>query len=357
MDQYKSFSQAHALVIAISKYEGKNVLPTIVTKDAYDIANVLTAANYCGYEDTNVKLLLDSEATLSNIRSEMSKLATKANEGDTVFVYFSGHGGNQGNELNPNCFLVPIDFDSSNGGLLPESELSSLLSKIQSERLLFVIDACHSAGAAVFKSFAQSRSHVSGFTDKSLARLSQGRGKVFIASSKDSETSIILPGDQNSLFTKHFLSALKGAAESSDDLIRVFDIFSYLEKNIPIEAEKANHKQHPVFKSNLENNFPVALRCGGIKTLDTNIDTVVSVNRDRKLEEVLADLYPAGPLEQDIWLRSGGDVSRLRLNGAGRSQWFSALRLLQQGGGGAEINMDSLISEIKSDFHNHPYFT
>jgi len=357
MDQYKSFSQAHALIIAISKYEGKNVLPTIVTKDAYDIANVLTAANYCGYEDTNVKLLLDSEATLSNIRSEMSKLATKANEGDTVFVYFSGHGGNQGNELNPNCFLVPIDFDSPNGGFLLEGELSSLLSKIQSERLLFVIDACHSAGAAVFKSFAQSRSYISGFTDKSLARLSQGRGKVFIASSKDSETSIILPGDQNSLFTKHFLSALKGAAESSDDLIRVFDLFSYLEKNVPIEAEKANHEQHPVFKSNLENNFPVALRCGGIKELGTNIDAVASINRDRKLEEVLADLYPAGPLEQDIWLRSGGDVSRLKLNGAGRSQWFSALRLLQQGGGGADINMGSLISEVKSDFHNHPYFT
>lgn len=74
-----------------------------------------------------------------------------------------------------------------------------------------------------------------------------------------------MPGDQNSLFTKHFLSALKGdAGSSNEDVVRVFDIFSYLEKTVSVEAATRNHPQHPVFKSNLENNFPVALRCGGI---------------------------------------------------------------------------------------------
>jgi hypothetical protein len=358
MGQYKSFSQAHALIIAIAEYEGNNALPATVTKDARDVANALTAAKYCGYENSNVRMLLNSEATLSNILSEMSELARDSDENDTVFIYFSGHGCNQGDNLNPNCFLVPVDFNSPDGGLLSEGELSSLLSVIRSERLLIVIDACHSAGVAGFKSFSQNRTEVPGFTDKSLARLAQGRGKVLIASSRDSETSLILPGDQNSLFTKHFLSALKGAAGSADDdLIRVFDIFSYLEEGVPVDAKNAGEEQHPVFKSTLENNFPVALRCGGVKKLATTVGTVASINRDRILEDVLAELYPGGPSDQGIWLRAGGDISRLKLDGTGRSQWFAALRLLQQGGGGADISLDSLLLEVKSEFPNHSGIT
>lgn len=351
MDQYKSFSQAHALIIAISKYEGSNALPPIVTKDANDVVDVLTAENYCGYKRENVRTLLDSEATLSNIRSEISYLSSKVGDNDTVFIYFSGHGGYQSSK----SFLVPVDFNNPIGGFLVEDELSSLLSTINSDRLLFVIDACHSAGVAGFKSSEKNITETFGFTDKSLEKLSQGRGKVLLASSRESETSLILNGDQNSLFTKHFLSALRGAASSDgDNLIRVFDIFSYLEKSVPVDAEKAGQKQHPVFKSSIENNFPVALKCGGVKQLNTTSSNISRIKRDRNLEDILSELYPAGPTDQDIWLRAGGDVSRLKLNGSGRSQWFSAIKVLKQGGGGVDISIESLCDEMRSDYPNNP---
>lgn len=353
MNQYKKFPQAYALIIAIAEYEGVNALPSIVTKDACDVASILTAENYCGYEESKVKILLNSEATLSNIRNEIIKIAQKATLDDSVFIYFSGHGYNKSDAANPDCSLVPVDFDKPNGGMLSATELSNLLVNINSERLLFIIDACHSAGVATIKTFTANGTL--GFSDKSLEKLSQGRGKVLIASSRDSETSIILPGDKNSLFTKHFLSALKGeAGYSNEDVVRVFDIFSYLEKTVSVEAATRNHPQHPVFKSNLENNFPVALRYGGIIKQVSTGETTISLIRDRKLEDIIAELYPAGPIDQDIWQRAGGDISRLRLNGTGRAQWFSALRILKQGGGGENISIDSLMLEIKSDFPNHP---
>ena len=353
MNQYKTFPQAYALIIAIAEYEGVNALPSIVTKDACDVASILTAEKYCGYEESNVKILLNSEATLSNIRNEIIKIAQKATLDDSVFIYFSGHGYNKSDATNPDCSLVPVDFDKPDGGMLSATELSDLLSNISSERLLFIIDACHSAGVATIKNF--SANGTLGFSDKSLEKLSQGRGKVLIASSRDSETSIILPGDKNSLFTKHFLSALKGdAGSSNEDVVRVFDIFSYLEKTVSVEAATRNHPQHPVFKSNMENNFPVALRCGGIIKQVSTSETSISLIRDKKLEDIIAELYPAGPIDQDIWQRAGGDISRLRLNGTGRAQWFSALRILKQGGGGENISIDSLMLEIKSDFPNHP---
>lgn len=355
MNQYKTFPQAYALIIAIAEYEGVNALPSIVTKDACDVASILTAENYCGYETSKVKILLNSEATLENIKNEIIKIANQATSDDSVFIYFSGHGYKNSDANDPDCSLVPVDFDKTNGGMLSATELSNLLSNINSERLLFIIDACHSAGVATIKNFTANGTL--GFSDKSLEKLSQGRGKVLIASSRDSETSIILPGDKNSLFTKHFLSALKGEAGSSnEDVVRVFDIFSYLEKTVSLEAATRNHPQHPVFKSNLENNFPVALRCGGnIKQVSIG-ETTISLIRDTKLEDIIAELYPSGPIDQDIWQRAGGDISRLRLNGTGRAQWFSALRTLKQGGGGENISIDSLIFEVKGDFPNHPYF-
>ena len=78
MNQYKKFPQAYALIIAIAEYEGVNALPSIVTKDACDVASLLTAENYCGYEESKVKILLNSEATLSNIKNEIIKIAQKA---------------------------------------------------------------------------------------------------------------------------------------------------------------------------------------------------------------------------------------------------------------------------------------
>ena len=354
MNLCKSFPEAYALIIAISEYEGNNALPYTVTQDALDVAGVLMSENHCGYNASNVIRLINSDATLLNIRNALSELTKKAGGNDTVFIYFSGHGANLGGDSEPDCSLVPVDFSSSDGGFLGEEELSYLLSLIKSERLLFVIDACHSAGVAGIKNLLQCNEYQMGFSNKSLERLSQGRGKVLLASSRDTETSLILPGDKNSLFTKHFLDALKGAAGSFDDnFIRVFDIFTYLEGRIPTDAKKFGGEQHPVFKSNLENNFPIALKCGGVQKLVGAEKEPKHAGRDRKLEDILADLYPAGPSDQDIWLRAGGDISRLKLNGTGRAQWFAALRLLRQGGGGEGIHLEALMDEVRNDFPNH----
>ncbi|WP_272685716.1 MULTISPECIES: caspase family protein [Providencia] len=354
MNLCKSFPEAYALIVAISEYEGSNALPYTVTQDALDVAEVLMSDRHCGYNTSNVTRLINSDATLINIRNALSELAKKTGENDTVFIYFSGHGANLGNDSEPDCSLVPVDFSSDDGGLLCEQELSDLLSLIKSERLLFVIDACHSAGVVSIKNLMQHNEYNLGFSNKSLERLSQGRGKVLLASSRDTETSLILPGDKNSLFTKHFLDALKGRAGTFDDnFIRVFDIFTYLEHRIPTEAKKFNNEQHPVFKSNLENNFPIALKCGGVQKMVCSEEQSKHAGRDRKLEDILADLYPAGPSDQDIWLRAGGDISRLKLSGTGRAQWFAALRLLRQGGGGESIHLEALIDEVRNDFPNH----
>lgn len=350
------FSNGHALVIAISAYNEVNPLPPEIVNDARAITAVLTDPEYCGYAPQNITLLLDEHATLEAIRRELYLLTNRTSSTDTVFIYFSGHGTTLGSPIDPISALVPVDCELSNllKTVLMEEEFSAALTKIQAQRLVVFIDACHSGGAGSLKFIGDDLGTNLGFNDKTLGRLAQGTGRVIIASSRASETSLILHGASNSLFTEHLVGALKGAAHThKDGLIRIFDVFNYVSEKVQAAVPG---RQHPIFKaSDLEDNFPVALDCGGMKSITStlNISNANESVLSRQLEDIFADLYPAGPQDQEIWVRAGGDISRLRLNGTGRVQWFSALRTMRQGGGGQMINQHALVQTALQDFPHH----
>lgn len=71
-----------------------------------------------------------------------------------------------------------------------------------------------------------------------------------------------------------------------------------------------------------------------------------------KLFEIAPKLYPSGLKENGIWIKSGGDLSVVNLTVNGKTQWFEALILLENGGGG-KIDFASLIREMKNDFANN----
>jgi hypothetical protein len=63
----------------------------------------------------------------------------------------------------------------------------------------------------------------------------------------------------NSLFTQHLLAGLRGGAPGPGGVIRIFDLFDYLQPRVTGD----HGDQHPIFKAELEENFPVALYLGG----------------------------------------------------------------------------------------------
>ncbi len=346
-----AFSGGHALVIAVADYAQVNPLPSSVLNDAQDIVATLTSATHCGYASQNVRLLLDNQATLEAIRQELKALAACAQPTDTVLIFFSGHGARLGDE----SALVPFDCDTRriDQTTLSEQEFSAAIARIKAERVVVFIDACHAGAAVSFKS-ADAALNL-GFNEKSLSQLAQGIGRVMVASSRASEYSHVLGGARNSLFTEHLLGALRGGARTQGDgLVRVFEVFNHVSERV---RQAMPDRQHPIFKaSDLEDNFPVALELGGVKHLDAMPAPTVADGGKvfwRQLEAILSDLYPAGPQDQELWLRSGGDVSRLRLASTGRASWFAALRTLQQGGGGAGISQNSLINTALQDFPHH----
>lgn len=352
----EGFATGYAVVIGVANYW--NVcppLPKAVLNDARDVAAVLTSNAHCGYEPQNVHLLLDGDATLARIRAALASVAQTSGPDDTVVIFFSGHGALLGAPADPESALLPAEFDgrTTETTSLSETEFSSALERISAQRLLVLIDACHSGGAGSFKGRREEASPTFGYSEKSLGRLAQGTGRVLIASSRANEESIVFSNARNSVFTSHLLDALRGQARTSGDgVIRVFEIFNHVAEMV---KRTVPGRQHPIFKaSGVEDNFPVALDRSGVKS-----DAPAAVSRAgpevwSQLEDIMPDLYPSGPMDQEIWSRAGGDPSRLRLNQTGRASWFVALRTLRLGGGGAGIHRESLIETALEDYPHHP---
>ena len=349
------FATGHAIVIGVANYRNVCPLPEAVLNDARDVAAVLKSSAYCGYEPRNVHLLLDGDATLERIRTALATVAKTSGPDDTVVIFFSGHGASLGDPADPESALLPVESDERTLGTtsLSEAEFSSALRRFAAQRLLVLIDACHSGGAGSFKDLRAGELPALGYSEKSLGRLAQGIGRVLIASCRGSEKSWVLPNARNSVFTSHLLDALRGRGRTSGNgVIRVFEIFNHVAEMVKREVPG---RQHPVFKANdLEDNFPVALDRGGVKS-DVP-ESVSGVESDiwSRLGKILPDLYPAGPMDQEVWARAGGDPSRLHLYDTGRIAWFKALRTLRRGGGGENIRRESLIGSALEDYPHHP---
>lgn len=256
---------AYALVVGIANYQHVNRLPESVLKDAQDIHDLLVDPHYCGYPSNKVQLLLDGQATQENVRQALAALPQQSNSDSTVFIYVSSHGGSV--EYGPHAgeYLLPVDADPTTGTSLAQtaisgSQFTEALRAIPSQKVIVVFDCCHSGGIGHPKD-AEAPVLKTGFPDSYYEALKQGRGRVILASSRSSEFSYVLPDAANSLFTQHLLAGLKGGIPSEDGLIRVFDLFEYLQPRVT----GAQPNQHPIFKAELEENISIALYLGGQK--------------------------------------------------------------------------------------------
>lgn len=260
---------AHALVVGIADYWHPNryfgKLPPIVCKDARDVHALLTDSDRGGYRPENARLLLDGQATLAGLSGALADLAGRCDAESAVFIYVSSHGGYIPAGQDAGEYLLPADVVyTEDGRLRPETALSgaafsSALGAIPARKLLVIFDCCHAGGIGEIKGEAPVVK--AGLPESYYEALKAGRGRVIIASSRGSESSWLMPGDENSLFTKHLLAGLAGGVVSADGFVRAFDIFEYLQPRVT----GAQPLQHPIFQSKMEENFPIALSLGGRK--------------------------------------------------------------------------------------------
>jgi hypothetical protein len=254
-------NHCHALIIGIADYPHVRKLPPV--SDARDIASLLQDPVFAGYPSSQVRLLEEGQATREALRKELARLASNAGPEATVFFYFSGHGGRVESGAGQGQYLLPADTICAREGdlvqtAIADTEFGAALNAIRAERLTVVLDCCHAGGIGEVRDLTAVELRP-GLSDGYLDQLKAGRGRVILAAARSTEPAFVRPGDRNGVFTHHLLDGLRGGAVGSGGVIRILDLFHYVQQNLARDQPN----QHPLLKAELEENYPIALFRGG----------------------------------------------------------------------------------------------
>jgi hypothetical protein len=268
-----TFDHGYALLIGVGESAVARWSLPVTVKDVQALNKVLVDPNFCAYPNNrqHIRLLHDKEATRDKILEGLNWLKERA-EADpeaTVIVYYSGHGlldENQGR-----YYLLQHDINTSDiqGSALSAEDFTNALRQVQAKRLLVIIDSCHAAGMATAKKEQEISKNFRGFVETAAPKgfinnLKDCEGRVVFTSSAGKQYSWLRRDGKMSIYTYHFIEALKGAANNTDDtVVKVSHIMTYLSEQVPRSTySEYKEEQSPHYSLDGE-NFPIALRQGG----------------------------------------------------------------------------------------------
>ncbi|MGH4022848.1 MAG: caspase family protein [Pseudonocardiaceae bacterium] len=135
-----------ALCIGINDYPGTGSDLAGCVNDAQDWAQLLTDRRF------SVSLMLDAEATRSEMIRAMTSIVTAAESDDTAVITYSGHGtwqpDDDGDEPDMRDeALCPHDLAES-GALLDDDLFEIFAQRARGARVVFLSDSCHSGSVA-----------------------------------------------------------------------------------------------------------------------------------------------------------------------------------------------------------------
>lgn len=238
-----------ALVVGVGSFADSKV-PKLkyATKDARDFRNYLV--NEANFAADHVRLLLNEKATQRRVLSELGNkfLARVAKPDDLVVLYFSTHGSPASADIRGKNFIVAYDSDPEDlytTGIEMDKILESINSRVLSERVALVLDACHS-GASV--PGAKGLVRCANFDADALAT---GSGQLVISSSKPDQQSWESKRYENGVFTRKLLEGLRLKGRNTT----LGDAFSFIEKSVPAEVqEDYAARQTPLLRSQWSGN-------------------------------------------------------------------------------------------------------
>lgn len=250
-------AEDRALLVGVGRYRlaGAN-LPGIDK----DIEMMREVVRLLGFRDSQVKVLMDEEATLAGIQRAFDTwLVDGVGGNDRALFYFSGHGsrmadhdGDEPDKLDE--IMIPHDFEPTNGdprNALVDDMFGQWLGKIRSTHVYAFIDACHSG--TVTRGFGDKFLAYPGMPDipegKSFQRKdldvgdkSPSASANFLAVAAADDTEVAQASRAGSFFTQGLLKAVRDAVNSRKPL-SVLDIKN-VSTQVVAELAGAGGKPH-----------------------------------------------------------------------------------------------------------------
>ena len=229
--------RSYALVVGISKYEHlpQSAQLEFPDSDAESVYTVLISPEGGQFPAENVHKLINSQATLENIRHELEVwLPSVTHPDDRVLIYFAGHGF----VSNGTAYIAPFDIDLNNiaSSAYPMDTLGKDIgAHINGKWKVLITDSCHS-GAITPEADRSTVNRTLLDLDKSL---------FSITASRDREQSFESDkwGGGHGIFTYYVVKGLEGEADTNGDgIVSADELAEYVHTNV---RDATNAAQNP----------------------------------------------------------------------------------------------------------------
>jgi len=207
----------YALIVGINAYKEWNPLQTAV-KDAQALKEMLVQRY--GFDEKNVFLRTDKEATRPILMRDLRNLASSLKSQDNLLIYFAGHG--QLDDLTGDGYWIPFEGELK----APDTWISHVIiksilcsEKVVGKNIVVIADSCYSG------SLLRGGPSMLPLTDltyqEKLAKAAALRSRQVITSGG---IEPVADGgkDGHSLFAYYFLKALK---ENEHEVIDIENLF------------------------------------------------------------------------------------------------------------------------------------
>ncbi len=219
-----------AVLVGIDKFAHIQGASTGCTGDVKNMSAFLTKE--AGFQPDHVITLTDSGATKQNIMRTLADLSPRIKQGDLVLLSFSSHGTDK-TDSGEN-YIVTYDFDWNDvggTGIRMQDLSSQIKSNIRSERIVVLVDTCHSANSRKLTR-----------PEDDLRGLLTGRGHIIVSSCLPDEEALPIVDSNNAPVAGLFTTCLiKGWRK--DHMLKV--AFQNAGQETAAEAQKKGHNQHP----------------------------------------------------------------------------------------------------------------
>jgi len=230
-----SFSVSKALIIYVSQFDDPSISPLEYSKnDAEAFAEFLKTYEIVPQE--NIEIL--PNPTLGWMKAKVRDFFSKANEGDTLIFYYSGHGYYDSKAKK--TYFIPKDtmadyvFDTA----FPVEDYLEPLVKSSKAKVYMFIDACYSGRLGKdrplrFKHFSKTTFERVVENSKVAMLLSSGPDEV----SKEDEKL------KHGVFTYYLIEGLRGKAnENNDPYVTLDELYDYVKSEV---SKKTGGLQNP----------------------------------------------------------------------------------------------------------------
>lgn len=245
-DQKDQGGQKRALIIGISDYTSLQKLD-FCKNDAREVYKVLTKQRY-NIPDKN---RLVGEAKGEKLKDAIYDFFGNRNihPDDTLVFYYSGHGVLDGYG---DTYLASSDISSDEPGRRGFSfdELTKLVQRSISTRIVVILDSCYSGSAKLSKGGEEDAKVGRTVIDEKSRKL-HGHGKYILSASQAMQDAFSLKTQEHSLFTYYLLKGLDGDKRAVDNEgnITPQSLAKYVYREIMSLPAHERPKQTPVMKT------------------------------------------------------------------------------------------------------------